>query len=223
MSTFLARRRGVLIAFILGLLLASAGTATAARFITSKDIKNGTIKEKDLAKPVRTKLNATGSQGTQGPKGDQGPKGEQGPTGPSWAAAGTAGANSTQGTPNLTGYSQNGYPQGFTLPEAGPVLAATSVTIRIDCTGPDGPQYTCGTNWALAIDGQPLQGSSFGATTFDPGETTREVTLFGTLPNLSAGQHDLRVYTKQVLGGGATSTVNVVSWSFSVQRVGSVG
>lgn len=44
MATFLARWRIVVVAFVLGLLLAGAGTATAARLITSKDIKNGTIK-----------------------------------------------------------------------------------------------------------------------------------------------------------------------------------
>lgn len=95
MATFLARWRIVVVAFVLGLLLAGAGTATAARLITSKDIKNGTIKQKDLSKPVRTKLNAPG------PKGDTGAQGERGPAGPSWATAGTAGLTSTQNTPDL--------------------------------------------------------------------------------------------------------------------------
>jgi hypothetical protein len=220
MATFLARRRTVIIAFILGLVLASAGTATAARLITGKDIKNGTIAEKDLTKPVRTKLNAPGPQG---PKGDPGPQGERGPAGPSWAAAGTAGPSSTTSTPDLTGYTEAGYPQTFTLPEAGAVLASTSVTLSISCGGNDVvPAYSCGTNWALAIDGKPLKGSSFGTTAFFTGDSEREITLFGTLENLSAGEHTLRVYTKQTFGGAATGSVSVVSWAFSVQRVGSV-
>ncbi len=221
MATFLARRRTVVIAFILGLVLASAGTATAARLITGKDIKNGSIAEKDLAKPVRTKLNAPGPQG---PMGDVGPQGARGPAGPSWAAAGTAGSKSTEGTPNLTGYTEAGYPQTFTLPEAGAVLASTSVTLNIDCGGTGGPGYNCATNWALAIDGKPLKGSSFGTTTTFPtvGTTEREITMFGTLENLSAGEHTLRVYTKQTFGGAATGSVSAVSWAFSVQRVGSV-
>lgn len=217
MATFLARWRIVVVAFVLGLLLAGAGTATAARLITSKDIKNGTIKQKDLSKPVRTKLNAPG------PKGDTGAQGERGPAGPSWATAGTAGPTSTQKTPDLTGYTEAGYPQTFTLPESGPVLASTSVTITIDCGGSGGPPtYQCATNWALAIDGEPLTGSGFGVGQAAPGSSKREVTLFGTLADLPAGEHTLRVYTKQSLQGGATGTVSVVSWAFSVQRVGSV-
>ncbi len=217
MAAFLARRRTAVIAFIIGLLLASAGTATAARLITSKDIKNGTIKAKDLSKPLRSKLNAPGAQG---PKGDTG---ERGAAGPSWAAAGTAGPTSTQNTPDLTGYTVAGYPQTFTVPESGPVLASTSVSITITCDGPDSPTYNCGTNWALAIDGQPLRGSGFGSSVSSPGApTTRELTLFGTLADLPAGEHTLRVYTKQFLDGGASGSVSVASWAFSVQRVGSV-
>lgn len=226
MSTFLARRRAVIIAFIVGLVLATAGTATAARLITSKDIKNGTITEKDLSKPVRSKLNATGAvgpkgeTGPQGPKGDPGPKGEpgdRGPAGPSWATAGTAGGTSTQSTPDLTGYTMQGFPQTFTMPQAGPVLAATTVTISITCTATSG---SCFTDWALGIDGTPLKGSGWGVS--GPGSATRELTLFGTLGNLAAGEHTLRVYTKQSFSGDATGSVSVASWSFSVQRVGSV-
>ncbi|HQR79385.1 MAG TPA: hypothetical protein PLT68_04115 [Actinomycetota bacterium] len=216
MATFLARWRIVVVAFVLGLLLAGAGTATAARLITSKDIKNGTIKQKDLSKPVRTKLNAPG------PKGDTGAQGERGPAGPSWATAGTAGLTSTQNTPDLTGYTEAGYPQTFTLPESGPVLASTSVTIKIDCGGSNSPTYHCGTNWALAIDGKPLKGSGFGVGQPTPDSSEHELTLFGTLADLPAGEHTLRVYTNQSLRGGATGSVFVVSWAFSVQRVGSV-
>jgi hypothetical protein len=225
MATFLARRRGVLIAFILGLMLATAGTATAARLITGKDIKNGSIAERDLAKPVRAKLNSPGPQGApgpQGPKGAQGPKGEQGPSGPSWAAAGTAGSTSTQNTPDLTGYSVAGFPQGFTTPDAGAVLASSSVTISIECDGANSPTFKCSTEWALAIDGTPLRGSGWGVSAFSPGSTTREITLSGVLADLPAGKHDLRVYTKQSFEGGASGSVSVTSWSFTVQRVGSI-
>ncbi len=73
-------RKRVLIptAFIAGMVVASAGTATAAKLITSKDIKNGTIKAVDLSPALRGKL---GAPGPQGPKGDPGPKGDQGAAG----------------------------------------------------------------------------------------------------------------------------------------------
>ena len=64
---------------MVGLIIAAGGTATAARLITSADIKNGSIKGKDikagtvteklLSGSVRAKLNAAGPQG---PKGDPG-------------------------------------------------------------------------------------------------------------------------------------------------------
>jgi hypothetical protein len=219
----LRRRRGVIIAFILGLLLASAGTATAARLITSKDIKNGTIRSKDLSKPVRKKLNAPGQQG---PQGEQGPKGEQGPPGPSWATAGSAGPNSTGNVADLTGFTQQGFPQGFRTPDAGPVLAASSQQMRFECIGPADPNNQCSFTYALAIDGVPLRGSVFGRSAQAQPEfsnSPQDLTIFGTLESLPAGEHDLRLYTKVTTKGNATPSVSVSSWSFSVQRVGSVG
>jgi hypothetical protein len=81
-------RGGTALAFLLGLLIATAGTATAAKLITGKQIKDGSIGLKDLSKPVRAKLaehgarGATGATGAQGPKGDPGAKGDTGPQGP---------------------------------------------------------------------------------------------------------------------------------------------
>jgi hypothetical protein len=68
----------MIVAFVLGILIAGVGTATAARLITGKDIKNGTISAKDLSKSVRAQLKKVGAQG---PKGDPGPKGDTGAMG----------------------------------------------------------------------------------------------------------------------------------------------
>jgi hypothetical protein len=46
-------RTTILLAFLAGILLASAGTATAAKLITGKQIKDGTISAKDLSKAVQ--------------------------------------------------------------------------------------------------------------------------------------------------------------------------
>ncbi|HEX4805648.1 MAG TPA: hypothetical protein VFU94_07085 [Conexibacter sp.] len=55
-----------------------AGTAGAARFITGKDIRNGSIGLVDLSRSARKSL-----QGRAGPAGPQGPAGAQGAPGPS--------------------------------------------------------------------------------------------------------------------------------------------
>jgi hypothetical protein len=52
----LSRPSPALIVAIVALLLAGAGSATAARLITGKQIKNGSIGSSDLKKSVRTKL-----------------------------------------------------------------------------------------------------------------------------------------------------------------------
>ena len=49
MRRMLQGRAGMGLAFLLGLLVATAGTATAARLITGKQIKDGTISSKDLS------------------------------------------------------------------------------------------------------------------------------------------------------------------------------
>jgi hypothetical protein len=67
------------LAFILGLVVATAGTATAAKLITGKQIKDGSISSKDLSKAVQAQLAKTGLAGPAGPKGDPGPAG--GPAG----------------------------------------------------------------------------------------------------------------------------------------------
>ena len=46
-----------LLVALVGVVVLSAGTATAARLITSGQIKNGTIKEADLNRSLKTKIN----------------------------------------------------------------------------------------------------------------------------------------------------------------------
>ena len=86
MRQFFKSSAGFVVLIVVGLIVAAAGTATAARLITSADIKNGTIKGKDIKKGtisekrlsegVKAKLNSGGPQGLtvgpQGPKGDPG-------------------------------------------------------------------------------------------------------------------------------------------------------
>jgi len=61
------------------LVVAMGGSAAAASFITSKQIKNGTIQLVDISKKARTKLR--GARGPAGRPGEQGPKGDTGEKG----------------------------------------------------------------------------------------------------------------------------------------------
>ncbi len=60
------------IAFLVGIGVATAGTATAAQMITGKQIRNGTITAKDLSKGLRERLGVPGPAGPTGPAGPSG-------------------------------------------------------------------------------------------------------------------------------------------------------
>jgi len=74
----LRAKRGIFVAFLIGVVVAGASTATAASLITSKDIKDGTIKLKDLSPKVRALVTAPGPTGATGPIGATGPAGAPG-------------------------------------------------------------------------------------------------------------------------------------------------
>jgi hypothetical protein len=88
-STLKSRVAGVLIAAVAVAVVATSGPAVAASLITSKQIKNGTIKFKDINKSARAKL-----EGDTGPQGPQGAKGDPGEPGPATGPAGGALAGS---------------------------------------------------------------------------------------------------------------------------------
>ena len=91
----LSGRSQVILAFMIGIVVATAGTATAARLITGKQIKDGTITARDLSKGVRATLGTPGPQGPAGAAGAAGQPGAPGATGPI-GATGPAGADATR-------------------------------------------------------------------------------------------------------------------------------
>ena len=107
------------------LVIGAAATATAAKLIDSGDIKNGTIKLKDISGKAQDSLK--GQTGPAGPQGAQGARGATGPQGP----GGAAGADGTNGTPGASGvagptlflatmgYNSNGAGETFSTPGAG--------------------------------------------------------------------------------------------------------
>ena len=83
-----------LVVIVAAIAVVGGGTAVAAKLITGKQIKNGTITGKDLkAKTLGPKqLNSAALASLQGPAGEQGPKGEKGEAG-TVGPTGPAGAN----------------------------------------------------------------------------------------------------------------------------------
>src|SRR4051812_12887728 len=81
-----AMRRGPNSAIVVGALalaVGTAGSATAAALITSKQIKDGTIQLRDISRTTQTTLK--GRAGPIGPAGARGSAGAPGPAGPTGA------------------------------------------------------------------------------------------------------------------------------------------
>ncbi len=78
-------RSPAMIVAMLALFISLTGNAVAVRaFVTSKDIKDGTIQLRDLSAAARDALRGQdGARGPQGSPGPQGVQGSQGPPGPS--------------------------------------------------------------------------------------------------------------------------------------------
>ncbi len=98
--------------FLVGVLVATAATATAAIVITGAnvknnsltgaDIKNGSLSSTDLSAASLAKLRAGGAAGPKGDAGSAGPAGVKGDTGAT-GAKGDTGNTGTTGTTGATG------------------------------------------------------------------------------------------------------------------------
>lgn len=81
------------------LALSGGASAGAHSLLTGKDIRNGSIAERDLSSGVRHKLAQKPVEGPQGPSGAQGAMGPQGPAG----KPGEDGLRGPQGLPGTDG------------------------------------------------------------------------------------------------------------------------
>lgn len=84
MRRFRELRVAPVLAFLAGLLIATAGTATAAKLITGKQIKDGSVTAQDLSKSLRAQLSKSA---VPGPAGAPGAPGAAGPAGTAMAFA----------------------------------------------------------------------------------------------------------------------------------------
>jgi hypothetical protein len=120
MQRALHDRAGTVVAFVLGIVIATAGTATAAKLIGGNQIKDGSIASKDLSKAVRAKLDKPGRRGPAGSRGAPGPNG----------------ATGAKGEPGAAGAKGDAGPRGFSAWDTIPSGTTVVGTARFDVEAP---------------------------------------------------------------------------------------
>jgi hypothetical protein len=148
-------RPALLIAFVAGLVLACAGTATAAKLITGKQIKDGTITSKDLSKAVQAQLakaGAAGPAGAAGAQGEPGAKGAAGEPGP----AGPAGLSGVEVKTMIQAVTSGGTGAGTVACPPGKVVLSGGVTVAGGGAGTSYVQRSAPTKVGFDKDGKPV-------------------------------------------------------------------
>jgi hypothetical protein len=124
------------------------GSAYAARQITSKDIKNGTIKTVDMSSSAKQALKGNtgprGPQGVPGAQGIQGSAGPQGPVGPSELSALTPVTGSLMIAAGAVDGGTVACPAGTRVVSGG--FFADGGVVFLDAAGADRG------GWAVAVD-----------------------------------------------------------------------
>jgi hypothetical protein len=163
-------RTATIVAFLAGILIATAGTATAAKLVTGKQIKNGSVTAKDLSKAVRAQLKKAGVPGPQGVAGPAGAKGDTGPAGPT-GAPGLSGVEVKMivepVSNTLTGADTVVCPQGKVVLGGGVTVAGGGAgTSYVQRSAPSLVGFDAGGNpvsFGTPIDGKPANGWEFQA------------------------------------------------------------
>jgi|GEM_PF-1946434 len=196
-----------LIVAIVALVVACTGTAVAVKsVITSAQIKDGTIKLKDLSPAARKALlKDIGPTGPPGPKGATGAKGAAG-------AKGSTGSTGATGATGASAFDGGSIPSGVTIKGAwgGRYIAAVE--------GNQQNSYLLSVSFPLPAP-QPLTDSKvqFGATTAGPvGDADPACT--GTVANPTAPAGKVCIYVNEG-PNGTRSNVTLTGFKLSAAGV----
>lgn len=170
--------------------------------VTSRAIRDGTIRERDLDRRIRALLRprassqggpaapgAPGPAGPPGERGERGPAGTPGPKGDKGEPGPTEGLSTDLATENGIAYQNAGSDLGvaFTTATAGR-LFVTRALGRATARCPSGETWVM----FLSVDGERVPGSILGS--FADGEAVEAVTLAGvTAGAVPAGKHTANV------------------------------
>jgi hypothetical protein len=234
--------KNALIAAIVAAVVAAASGTAATIFVTSKNIKNGTIQTVDISAKAKRALKGRrgprGRQGIQGIEGIQGDKGDKGDTGPSnvygasLCTTGIPGCPASSPPPKeLTAstFAETDFFVTVNIP-AGAYSAHATVTIVAPPDGdldPDNdPDWRVECMLRAPLTGPGYAGgatATVGAYGGDASETTLPIVFAGNLPN--GGPLGLKCRRGAGSGAAGTGSSNpkVVYVEVSAIRVGSLG
>ncbi len=182
--------------------VASGGTvALAARMITSNDIKNHSIRPKDLNKNLRRKINRT--KVAAGIPGTTGATGSQGVTGPQGAAGATGGS---QGVTGATGAEAGSVGIHWGIVDRN-VIGSPSITLR---AGPATPPFGTGSlDFAVANVTNFTEKAAFG-----------NESDFANDPISGLTQVGFRVYETGEDAGRATNNMPAIAFEINPHGAG---
>ena len=205
-----------LVVSIAALVVACTGTAVAVKsMVTSAQIKNGTIKLKDLSRAVRKALlNDTGPTGPRGATGPTGPKGAKGATG----AKGTTGAKGATGATGATGQAGASVFDGGSIPSGATITGAWGGRYITAVEGSQQNSYLLSVSFPLpapvALTDAKVQ---FGASTAGPvGDADPACT--GSVANPTAPAGKVCIYVNEG-PNGTRSNVTLTGFKLSAAGV----
>jgi hypothetical protein len=216
---------------VAALVVSLGGTATAASVlitssaqigsgaITGGDIRNGTIKRRDLDARLRKQRGARGLPGPAGPQGPAGAAGVAGAGGVSVSSVATdiqtSNAAAWDNIPELK--------QTITIPADRPYRVLATLSGESECSGGDANANFC--SMRVAIDGQVLtpDTNKFGFNSTNAGNelegrSWKALSFQRLSPVLSPGQHTVTVQHRVVLTGAGAVTHHLDEAVLSLQQ-----
>jgi hypothetical protein len=225
----LRRPSPALLLAVAALILALGGTATAAVVITSGQIKDGTIRARDLDPKLRKQLASRAVPGLVGPAGPAGPAGPRGDAGTAGAkgAAGDPGKDAFLDTAVVGGASQRdissttftdviGATTTVTVPAGRTATVVAELSAESACTGSAGDQCLV----QILLDGQEMWPSHNGLATFDSvddGGGRESHAIVRSAEGVAAGTHTVTVQGAVYKSGATTPDLTLDEISLVVR------